>query len=694
MKKIIFLLIVAVCTLYNVTAAPVSVQTAEQVGQNFLSQIKRSTISNVNLVYYTESYPDFSDSQVVHAFYVFSAFPDGFVIVAGDDRCRPILGYSENGYFDPDNMPENLKNWLQGYEREILYAIEHGFTAGAETQAQWTALVNGQEMPAENRSLRAVSPLISTTWDQSAPYNNLCPSGSAVGCVATAMAQVMKFWEWPTTGTGSYSYEEDDYGTLSADFGSTTYNWSNMPNNLTNWSNSTQKTAVATLMFHCGVSVAMDYSPEGSGAYMYYYNSQPSAYKALKTYFGYKNSIAYRARTNYTEANWINLLKAELDAGRPIIYSGNDENYSGGHCFVCDGYNTSDEFHFNWGWSGYYDGYFAISSLNPGGGGIGGGSYDFSYNQSCLVGIEPDNGGGGGGGGDDENANEVDYQAYGYIAGPNSQNYITSLSLSATDGLNPYLVVYNNGPSVVSASDSIYFDIYINNQFYDNLYGLGSDFSALSAGNGTAIYSDSPIMTAAEMNDAGLYGSFEFCYTIRIVSSTGTVDPDLGNNTACLTITRPNAPTYTISVNSSNNNYGTVSGGGTYTAGTQVTLRATPHNGYQFIRWNDGNTNATRTITVTGNASYTAYFAISTSIDDTNLETISVYPNPTTGKFFVQGAGIQQIDIYDMNGKKIMTKDESSLLNPEINLTNSSSGIYMVRVLTKEGVTNCKVMKE
>ena len=693
MKRIILLLIVAVCTLYNVTAAPVSVQTAEQVGQNFLSQIKRSTISNVNLVYYTESHPDFSDSQAVHAYYVFSAFPDGFVIVAGDDRCRPILGYSENGYFDPNNMPENLRNWLQGYEREILYAIEHGFTAGAETQAQWTALVNGQEMPAENRSSRAVSPLISTTWDQSAPYNNLCPSGSAVGCVATAMAQVMKFWEWPTTGTGSYSYEEDDYGTLSADFGSTTYNWSNMPNNLTNWSNSTQKTAVATLMFHCGVSVAMDYSPEGSGAYMYYYNSQPSAYKALKTYFGYKNSIAYRSRSNYTEANWINLLKAELDAGRPIIYSGNDENYSGGHCFVCDGYNASDEFHFNWGWSGYYDGYFVISSLNPGGGGIGGGSYDFSYNQSCLVGIEPDNGGGGGGGGDDENANEVDYQAYGYIANPNSQNYITSLSLSATDGLNPYLVVYNNGPSVVAAADTIYFDIYIDDEYYGNMYGLGSDFSALGAGNGTAIYSDSPIMTAAEMNDAGLYGSFEFCYTIRIVSAS-TVDPDLGNNTACLTITRPNPATYTVSVNSSNTNYGTVSGGGTYAAGTQVTLSATPNSGYQFIRWNDGNTNATRTITVTGNTSYTAYFAIATSIDDSNLETISVYPNPTTGKFFVQGDGIQQIDIYNMDGKKIMTQDESSLLNPEIDLTNSAPGIYMVKILTKEGVKNCKVVKE
>lgn len=689
------MLIVAVCTLHSATAAPVSVQTAQQVGQNFLSQIKRSPISNVNLVYYTESHPDFSDSQAVHAYYVFSAFPDGFVIVAGDDRCRPILGYSENGYFDPANMPENLRNWLQGYEREILYAIEHGFTAGAETQAQWTALVNGQEMPAENRSSRAVSPLISTTWDQSAPYNNLCPSGSAVGCVATAMAQVMKFWEWPTTGTGSYSYEEDDYGTLSADFGSTTYNWSNMPNNLTNWSNSTQKTAVATLMFHCGVSVAMDYSPEGSGAYMYYYNSQPSAYKALKTYFGYKNSIAYRARTNYTEANWINLLKAELDAGRPIIYSGNDENYSGGHCFVCDGYNESDEFHFNWGWSGYYDGYFVISSLNPGGGGIGGGSYDFSYNQSCLVGIEPDNGGGGGGGGDDENANEVDYQAYGYIANPNSQNYITSLSLSATDGLNPYLVVYNNGPSVVAAADTIYFDIYIDDEFYGNMYGLGSDFSALGAGNGTAIYSDSPIMTAAEMNDAGLYGSFEFCYTIRIVSAS-TVDPALGNNTACLTITRPNPATYTVSVNSSNTNYGTVSGGGTYAAGTQVTLSATPNSGYQFIRWNDGNTNATRTITVTGNTSYTAYFAIATAtgIDDSNLETISVYPNPTTGKFFVQGDGIQQIDIYNMDGKKIMTKDESSLLNPEIDLTNSASGIYMVRILTKEGVKNCKVVKE
>jgi hypothetical protein len=209
------------------------------------------------------------------------------------------------------------------------------------------------------------------------------------------MAQVMKFWNYPTTGTGFHSYNHSTYGTLSANFGSTTYNWTNMPNQLTSASTSTQRSAVATLMYHCGVSVDMNYGVASEGGSSAYVISSASAVThcteyALKTYFGYKSTLQGIKKANYTNTNWINILKTELNAGRPMVYAGFGD---GGHCFVCDGYDNNNFFHFNWGWGGSYDGYFTLDALNPGSGGIGGGSYSYNDGQQAVIGIEPASGG-------------------------------------------------------------------------------------------------------------------------------------------------------------------------------------------------------------------------------------------------------------------------------------------------------------
>jgi len=247
----------------------------------------------------------------------------------------------------------------------------------------------------------AVAPLISTKWDQSPYYNLLCPfdntkaERTVTGCVATAMAQVMKFWNYPATGTGFHSYNHSAYGTLSANFGSTTYSWTEMPNQLTSSSTTAQKNAVATLMYNCGVSVDMDYGVSSTGGSSAYVISSASVgtyctEHALKTYFGYKSTLQGIKKASYSNANWITLLKNELNASRPIVYAGFGD---GGHCFVCDGYDNNDYFHFNWGWAGQNDGYFALSALNPGSGGAGGGSYEFTNGQQALIGIEPANNG-------------------------------------------------------------------------------------------------------------------------------------------------------------------------------------------------------------------------------------------------------------------------------------------------------------
>ena len=382
--------------------AKVDTNTAKTVAQNFYgtlnSQNQQKATVSMNLVYEckSEGNNQKSANNSISYYYVFNVSDqNGFVIVAGDDIISPILAYSTNNNFDAKNIPINVKKWLDGYKSEINYALSHLNVVTSDVSQQWISLVSGQVV-ANQKSTTSVSPLLSTTWDQTTYYNALCPydytysERTVTGCVATAMAQIMKFWNYPTQGTGFHSYVHNTYGTLSANFASTTYNWASMPNNVTS-SNS----AVATLMYHCGVSVEMNYgtaSQGGSGAYTYLDDDYIAygymdARTALKNNFGYTTAAGYE-RDNYSSlSTWIGLLKTELDAGRPILYSGSGTN--GGHAFVCDGYDNNDRFHMNWGWSGYYDGYFVISALNPAGTGTGGGSGGFNSNQKAVMGIKP-----------------------------------------------------------------------------------------------------------------------------------------------------------------------------------------------------------------------------------------------------------------------------------------------------------------
>ncbi|MCR4873895.1 MAG: thiol protease/hemagglutinin PrtT [Bacteroidales bacterium] len=348
-------------------------------------------------------FEELSQSVGVEHFYIFNNVNGpGFVMVSGDDCATPILGYSSTTNGIGGELPANVRSWLGYYDGTIGAAVQNGAVATAEIAEEWSTLRAGN-LP-EPKSLTTVSPLISTTWDQGAPYNNLCPGTGTnkayVGCVATAMAQLMKYYNWPTTGTGSHSYYCNDgtydYGTLSANFGATTYDWANMLNSYPypNSGTATQQNAVATLMYHCGVAINMVYTPEGSGAwtigtsYPYY----PSAETALKEHFNYSSSLYGALMSNYSNVQWISMLKNDLDQQHPVIYAGNDQNGEGGHCFVCDGYDNTNNFHFNWGWSGWYDGYFTLTSLTPGTGGAGAGNSNYSYYQQAIFGAVPNGG--------------------------------------------------------------------------------------------------------------------------------------------------------------------------------------------------------------------------------------------------------------------------------------------------------------
>ena len=386
MRKILLLALLVIFTL-PIFAKHVDVETAKVVASTFWSQnvgkTTRSPFSDVT------SQTEFTN------FYILNT-SDGFVIVSADDIATPILGYSENGAFSPENIPVNMYEWLQGYENEIQFGIENGVSASAEIAADWEKLSNG--MAVSPKRSRAVNALVQTRWNQSAPYNNLCPYDSGegertvTGCVATAMAQIMKYWNYPTQGNGSVTYNATGYGNQTANFSNTTYDWSNMLNTYSNSATSAQKTAVATLMYHCGVAVQMSYgvsSTGGSGAVTVGPSNGTAEY-AMKNYFLYKSTLAGRYKSNYNETAWKNMMYADLDASRPIIYTGRGDG--GGHCFICDGYNSSSQFHFNWGWGGYCDGFYAINSLEPGTGGIGSGNGTYNESQSAIFGIEPNAG--------------------------------------------------------------------------------------------------------------------------------------------------------------------------------------------------------------------------------------------------------------------------------------------------------------
>ncbi len=276
MKKIFTLFLILFSLITLTYAARVDVNTAKNTGRQFMvnnaaaGQLKN--ISDLNLSYtsYVLNSMMIPGREPAVNFYVFNInSTQGFVIVSGDDVVEPILGYSNKGSFDPDKIPPHVASWLKEYENQIQFAISQQMKPTPAIKAKWEFLSNTNHPEPFFKGPQGVSPLVQTTWNQSPYYNYMCPYDynsdeyTVTGCVATAMAQVLKYWNYPTTGTGFHSYNDPNFGTQSADFGGTTYDWTNMPLSL-----SGPNTAVETLMYHCGVSVNMNYGVEETALHL------------------------------------------------------------------------------------------------------------------------------------------------------------------------------------------------------------------------------------------------------------------------------------------------------------------------------------------------------------------------------------------------------------------------------------------
>lgn len=383
MKKQSFLLCLALLASLLAVADPVTPEQARRQAQLFMQQKKGLTASPRMKKVMQASRTELSMQAEGGYYYVFNVdeADGGFVVVSGDDRTAPILGYAASGTFDADRLPPHLVSWLNGYAEQIKYMERRGIVSRPTS----ILVADGAE---------AVAPLVASQWDQDAPYYNKCPkvgqTPTYTGCAATALAQVLGYHRHPArTLCPSPGYTTRTRGLKVDELPETDIDWDNIldlyaeVDGQKNY-NRSQASAVATLMLLSGAALEMDYTTQGSGAYTSYTND------IISRYFDYDPTAYVAQRFDYTADEWERLIYNEVASQRPVLYSG--ISLGGGHAFVVDGYDGEGLFHLNWGWSGMCDSYFRLAILNPNSiEGIGASSTNdgFSYQQEALIGARP-----------------------------------------------------------------------------------------------------------------------------------------------------------------------------------------------------------------------------------------------------------------------------------------------------------------
>lgn len=369
-----------------VLAGNVSEDQARQIAVSFWQSapVTRGGIPSLQMVFHSEDLVTRSSVQSP-AYYVFdNTGGPGFVIVAGDDVAMPVLGYSFEHEFSKDNLPANLKAWLEYMRDEVNKARRSGAKAESAVTRAWSQVEVGTP----------VVELETAKWNQMEPYNLLCPivggESTYTGCTATAVAIVMRYHQWPEKGVGTLPGYKILRGEVLPELPlGHTYDWKNMPLEYPYMGYSqAEANAVAVLMRDCGWMIFSDYGPIGSVGTMASSYDIPSG---LKTYMGYDKKARIISRNGYSTFEWNALMKGELDNSRPIIYAG--FSVRSGHAFVLDGYTDQDYYRVNWGWGGYCDGYFLLTALDPEGQGAGGSEGGYNTSQTAVIGIQKDDGG-------------------------------------------------------------------------------------------------------------------------------------------------------------------------------------------------------------------------------------------------------------------------------------------------------------
>ena len=621
-------------------------------------------------------------------FYAFDFKGGGFVIISAEDQVYPIIGYSYQGKFPVNELGNtNYGSFIQSYVDEIVYARNNNIEEDAFVRNTWNHLLlsNVEDLITEKGD-RDVDPLLYNLWNQDDPYNIMCPldeqgPGGHVyaGCVATAMSMIMHYWGYPETGEGSHSYSSP-YGTLSVNFGDTEYDWTGMAHEAQNvypW-------AIAEIQYHCGVAVEMNYSPNGSGS-----QSEKVA-PALKDHFRYNNAL-FRDKQYYNNTNWIELLKSDLDMGRPMYYSGVSSD-NAGHAFVCDGYQGNN-FHYNFGWSGSGNGFYSIYNV--------GGFYRWQKIVKNFYPTDPD---------------------YPYYA--EGDYTITSLAGSFTDGSGP-LENYLDNQSATwliepqTVEDSVEdislefhkFDLDGDDEIviYDGPDVSATVLATYSGNNPPTIgqsvtSSGNQVFVTFDTDGSGTGEGFlvefkcsvpQFCSGMTMFTEpTATFEDGSGsynysNNANCMYKIEPDyAGNITLYFNDFETEedfdnlkvYDGTSLLGTF-SGNEIPDPVVAESGSMFITFNSNAwTNA---------PGWELYYTIDNVSVNENAEpeSLSIYPNPVNEKVYITFKNHKEsafdIELVSMTGKSVYTStisESNNWIKTSVDVSNLPSGIYVLKI--------------
>jgi hypothetical protein len=681
----------------NILAKQVGINDAERVAKNFIYITLNKFESPVSMNDIRLSDPFIYKADGQPMFYAFQLNP-GFVIISADDAYTPVIGYSFEGSFDFEAAPAHYKGFLLNYANQVKYARENNITATPEFEAAWNELRQEDVTSLGIMRDRDVQPLLHHNWDQGSPYNIMCPEDASgpgghvwVGCVATAMAQIMYYWRYPEVGTGSHCYVPGNmsYGQQCAYYGQTHYDWEGKNNSIDN----RNPYPNAELQYHCAVSVNMNFSPDGSGSYSYLVPG------SLSSYFKY-NSAQYKEKQNYTLANWITLLKTDIDQGYPVYYSGYNPT-QGGHAFVCDGYQ-GDNFHFNFGWSGSGNGYYSLSD-------VGG----FYQGQACVKNFIP---------------SDADYP-YHVV----DTLFVTSRSGSLTDGSGPIENYMDDNTAYwlidpQTIQDSIT-DITLEFSEFDlmagdtlKIYDGGSTEAALLgafSGNSMPpeITSSSNklflvLTTDGSGNGTGFYAEYnttspQWCSGLtQFTEPSGTFNDGSGNfyyqggATCMFRVKPPDANTITLYFNSFETEEGfdkvkvfdnNVAVG--EFSGTDIPDPIVITSGTLFITWSTNQS--------TNFQGWEAYYEIdNVGIgENTGISNIEAYPNPANEtlnvSFQMEDKGNLSVKLVSLTGQIVYDEAQAGFAGSyftEISVGNYPAGIYFLEITSETGKSVKKIV--
>ena len=689
--KVILSFLVVFALTASIFAKDISISKAEQIAVNFL--FEKSNQYGDAIDYYDLS---IVESYMAENSYYVVNFENGWVIVSANDAMIPVLGYNFEGDFPvTDHNFAPFESWMQDYVDQISYIRTNNIEADNDVAAAWNRYSTNDPKALSLRGGRDIDPLLTNLWNQDNPYNAMCPEDAAgpggrvyVGCVATAMSMIMHYWRYPLVGENDHSYYIYPYGTQYVNYGETEYNWDAM----TDVIDSKYIWEIAKIGYHAAVSVDMMFGPDGSGAYS---NDVPYAFAH---YFNYPVTVQHLSKNGYTASQWENMLQQQLDDGKPIYYSG--QSTSGGHAFVCDGYQGSNYYHFNFGWSGSGNGYYSLQD-------VGG----FSSYQAMVRNIVPE----------DPN--------YPYIA--EGENEMTSLVGSFTDGSGPvedypanmdasWLINPQNENDSITSLTLKFIEFDTDNGDVLRVYD-GGDANADLIGefDGNEI-PDDIVSTGNQLfitfsstgEDPGFKAEYTstlpaFCTSTNITDPNGTITDGSGgfhynNFTNCVfNLSHPEAVKYHIDftefATEEDKDILKVYNGATAEligefSGTEIPDPIEVETSAMLIMWTSNST--------IRDAGWSFDFTVDgVGVEETVVENLNIFPNPTTGmlnvKFNAEKQGDMQIKLVSITGQVVIDElitDNSGQYTKTIDISDQAKGVYLLSIISESEKIDKKVV--